>query len=155
MKRRFLMMLIFMLVGIPSAFASHYDLEDVDLFPEEVATRLTADNVKNTEDLFALLVTKAGREAFVKKYGVSQEEVDFVAHELELMQIKGIGPKAATLLLKSGIQDVTSLAQASPNELLENLLRTNRELNITGVQPDITVTQDWIEKAKKIANRIQ
>ena len=153
--KKLLLTLIFMLVAIPAAYASHYDLEDAEFIPATLRKSLIKDNVQNTEDLFALLMTKSGRAAFVKKYKAKEADVDFLAHELELMQIRGIGPKAATLLLKSGVENVKALSKAHAGDLLETLLRTNRELNITGVQPDLAVVTDWIENAKKVTNHIE
>ena len=153
--KKILMAMAFMLAWVPCALASHYDLEDADFIPSELRASLLKDNIENTEDLFALLLTKDSRAAFVKKYNVKAEDALYLAHELELMQIRGIGPKAAVLLLKSGVRDVKDLAKANAGELLESLLRTNRELNITGVQPDMVVVTDWIANAKKVTNHIQ
>ena len=153
--KKLLLTLVFMLAAVPCAYASHYDLEDADFIPSALRKSLIKDKVSNTEDLFALLMSKSGRASFAKKYKVKDADVDFLAHELELMQIRGIGPKAATLLLKSGVENVKALSKSNAGELLETLLRTNRELNITGVQPDLVVVTDWIENAKKVTNHIE
>lgn len=154
MKRTIVFTVLFLLFGMSSAYASHYDLPDIDLVSESVVKQLAADKIDNTEELFTILQHKADRAAFVKKYGMSVEEVDKLAHQLELMQIVGVGPKAATLLLLSGVENVKGLSQANPDELLETLQRVNREQNITGVQPDLTVVRDWIDKSKKIVNTL-
>lgn len=156
MKKTFFLVLFFLLLTIPSAaFASHYDLDDIDIIPAEITQKLAAANVSNTEELFAMLMKKSGRDEFSAKYGMPADEVEKLAKKLELMQIVGVGPKAATLLQLSGIHSLKALTEASPNELLDTLQRVNREQNITGVQPDLTVVRDWIEKSKKVVNHMQ
>lgn len=153
--KKLLLGVIFALLFVPVAQASHYDLLDIDLVPEAVTQKLVSEKIENTEDLLALLQKKSSRAEFVKKYGMSAEEVDKLARKLELMQIVGIGPKAATLLLLANINSVKELSKAVPNDLLEVLQRINREHAITGVQPDLTVVRDWVEKSKRITNHLE
>lgn len=155
MKLKIALCLVFLFGAAPMAYASHYDLLDIDIVSSDVADKLVAAKVENTEDLFSLLVTKAGREDFSKKYGMPVSEVEKLGRKLELMQIVGVGPKAAALLQLSGVTSLKALTEAKPEELLEVLQRVNREHSITGVQPDLTVVRDWIEKSKKIANHME
>ena len=155
MKKYIFTGLFLLFVGVPSAMASHYDLLDIDIVPEAVATKLAQDKIDTTEDLFALLLSKQGRADFAKKYGFSAADVDLLAQKLELMQIVGVGPKAAKLLQLAEIDGLKKLTEADPEILLEQLLKVNREHAITGVQPDLTVVRDWISKAKKIPNRME
>ena len=155
MKLGLLFVLIWMFCWVPAAFASHYDLPDIDLLPDSLVAQLAQDKIDNTEDLFARLVKKSERDAFAQKYNMQPAEVDALAHKLELMQIVGVGPKAAQLLMLAGVNNLNALSQAQPEALLDALLRVNREQNITGVQPDLTVVRDWISKSQKIANHIE
>ncbi len=155
MKMKLLMTVAFVLMFVPTAFASHYDILDIDIVPAEVSQKLVADKVSNTEELFAMLIKKADRTAFAQKYGMPEADVEKLAKTLELMQIVGVGPKAATLLQLAGITSLKALTEASPSELLDVLLRVNREHNITGVQPDLTVVRDWIDKSKKVVNHME
>ena len=137
-----------------NAFASHYDIADIELLPSAIQTKLIADGMETTEDLLGRLMTASDRKAFAQKYGVSDKDTNALAHKLELMQIIGVGPKAAELLTLAGVKSVKGLASADPNELLEALLAANRAHAITGVQPDMTVVKDWIEKAKKVKKHL-
>ena len=56
--KRILLGLLFALLFVPAAHASHYDLLDIELVPEAVTQKLVADKIENTEDLFALLNNK-------------------------------------------------------------------------------------------------
>lgn len=153
--KKILLGLLFALLFVPAAHASHYDLLDIELVPEAVTQKLVADKIENTEDLFALLMKKKDRAAFSKKYGMAAADVDVLARKLELMQIIGVGPKAATLLQLADVKNAKALSEAVPAELLENLQRVNREHAITGVQPDLAVVRDWIEKSKRITNHLE
>ena len=154
MKRIFIPALFAMFLAAPAAYASHYDLADIDIVPAETVDTLAKNKVETTEQLLALLLKKSDRAAFAKQYNLDAANVELIAHKLELMQVVGIGPKAASLLILSDIGNLKALAQATPETLLDVLVRVNRENNITGVQPDLTVVRDWIQKAQKIANHI-
>ncbi len=137
-----------------NAFASHYDIADVKLLPDAVQAKLIADGLETTEDLLARMLTASDRKAFAQKYGVSAKDTDALAHKLELMQIVGVGPKAAELLILAGVKSASGLAAADASALLDALLVANRQHAITGVQPDMTVVKDWIEKAKKVKKHL-
>ncbi|MBR4984806.1 MAG: DUF4332 domain-containing protein [Proteobacteria bacterium] len=155
MKLKIALCLLFLFGAAPVAQASHYDLLDIDIISSDLTDKLVAAKIENTEDLFSMLVTKAGREDFSKKYNMPVAEVEKLGRKLELMQIVGVGPKAAALLQLSGITSLKMLTESKPEELLEVLLRVNREFAITGVQPDLTVVRDWIEKSKKVVNHME
>ncbi|MBQ9396002.1 MAG: DUF4332 domain-containing protein [Proteobacteria bacterium] len=153
--KKLLFTALFLFIGVPTAYASHYDLYDIDLVPESVVDQLAAAKISNTEQLLANLMKKSDRDAFAKKYAMSEVDVDKLARKLELMQVVGIGPKAAELLFLAGIKGLQQLSEANDNDLLESLQMVNRVHNITGVQPDLTVVRDWIAKSKRIANHLQ
>lgn len=155
MKRSILLGLGLLLGSAPNAMASHYDLPDIDLVPAAVVQSLSQNQIETTEDLLAVLLKRADRAEFAKKYQMSASDVDTLAHKLEFMQIVGVGPKAAQLLWLAEVKNVTALSAAKPDVLLDALLRINREKSITGVQPDLTVVRDWIEKSKKVTNHLE
>ena len=155
MKRIILTAVFFLFLGIPSALASHYDLLDIDLVPEAITIQLVNNKIQNTEQLFAVLMKKSDRAEFAKKYNMPEVDVEVLARKLELMQIVGVGPKAAELLRLAGIKSLKALSEANETELLDTLQRVNREKNITGVQPDQVVVHDWIEKSKKVIHHLQ
>lgn len=154
MKRLFLTAALFLLLGVPSAYASHYDLLDIDLVPEAITMQLVNNKINNTEQLFAILMKKTDRAEFAKKYSMPAEDVEKLAKKLELMQIVGVGPKAAELLQLAGINSLKALSEADETALLDALQRVNREKNITGVQPDMVVVHDWVEKSKKVIHHL-
>jgi len=136
-----------LLFGVTDAAASHYDLVDVELIAPEAQAKLIESGILDTKALLDVVVTSEGREAIAKVSGLQRDEVDDLAQVLEFMQIVGIGPKAARLLIAAGTPSVAALAKSTPNELLERLTTANLALQITGVDPDMAVVVDWIDKA--------
>ena len=131
------------------AQASHYDLVDVDLVPAEVRTTLAEVGVIDTKQLLERMVSVEGRADFALLSGSDEESVMLLARTLELMQVVGIGPKAARLLMAAGVVSVSDLAGRSAGELLPLLVSANAAKQITGVDPDEAVVVDWIERAGK------
>ncbi len=154
MKKLMTAMAFATLLFSSTAYASHYDIADVEFIEATVQQKLLADGLETTADLLDKLLTASDRKAFSKKYAMDAKAVDALAHKLELMQITGVGPKAADLLILAGVKNVKGLAAADANALLDSLLAANRQHAITGVQPDMTVVKDWIAKAKKVAKHL-
>lgn len=67
-----------------------------------------------------------------------------------LEQINGIGPNYARLLEASGIDDVTTLSQRKPENLVNLMDRVNREQHlIRAIPPEKTVAQ-WVQRAREM-----
>ena len=149
-----LTLLLCMTFSYALEYASHYDIADIDIVPASVQSKVLADGIDTTEILLSRLMTPSDRKSFATRFSMDLDAVNKLAHKLELMQIIGVGPKAADLLLLAGVKNIKGLAAADPNTLLEALLAANREHAITGVQPDMTVVKDWIARAQKITNHL-
>jgi hypothetical protein len=67
-----------------------------------------------------------------------------------LEQINGIGPNYARLLEASGIEDVATLSQRKPENLVNLMDRVNREQHlIRAIPPEKTVAQ-WVQRAREM-----
>lgn len=137
------------------AHASHYDLADIDIVDKAVVEKLAAIGVDDTKALLERLVTEEGRKDTAAATGMDEAQIADLARHLELMQITGVGPKAARLLVASGVESVQALAKAESATLLEKLIATNAEHQFTGVDPDTEVVEDWIAKAGGVAFKLQ
>lgn len=69
----------------------------------------------------------------------------------ELIDVYGIGPQFAELLVRCGIRSIPQLAQAEPNELLARILLTSAErmVRIQGAPIGYRHVENWIEAARK------
>lgn len=71
-----------------------------------------------------------------------------------LEQINGIGPNYARLLEASGIEDVATLSQRKPENLVNLMDRVNREQHlIRAIPPEKTVAQ-WVQRARELAGNV-
>lgn len=146
---RSIAVIAFLVLLVPQfASASEYDLEDVDLVSPEMVQSLNTEGVRTTLDLLKQLLTSEQRSAFAARAQLDETSVKELAIRLELMQLAGIGAKAAALLNAAGVTSCVDLASRDAATLLELLLATNAEKAITGKDPDQLVVADWIEKAK-------
>ncbi len=141
--------------ALGTAMASHYDLQDVELLPEALRDSLIAEGVENTEQLLMILLERQGRIEFVAKSGLDAAAVEKLAQTLELMQINGVGPKAATLLVLSGVNSVAELAQADVDSLLSAVIAINMEHAITGADPDRENIEDWVTRAAQVKYQLR
>lgn len=137
------------------ARAGHYYLEDTEIVPEQAKAELMGLGIQTTEQLLKRVLSTSDRGDLAKRTSLSEEEITVLAHTIELMQIDGIGPRAANLLRASGIKSVADLATRDSSKLLEVVLTTNTAQQITGINPDKMVLDDWIEKAKKAPHHVK
>lgn len=149
--------LVFVLVlALPSVvWAGHYDMEDADLVEASTLQQLAEIGIANTEELLDVVKTSKGREMIVQKTDLDKQQVQDLARTVELLQVRGVGPKAARLLKESGVVSVSDLAGREGQDLLERLILTNQEQQITGIDPDLVVVTDWITRARDVPVRIE
>lgn len=144
------------LVGFSAtASASHYDLIDIKIVSEDVRTKLAAEGIEDTQTLLARVLTEKSRQEIEKITGMKEGEVRELARMLELMQVTGIGPKAARLLILSGVTSIGDLAQRVPADLLPDVLDANAKHAVTGIDPDEAILADWIAKAGKVPMAVE
>lgn len=142
-------------LAVGQAQASHYDLADIDLVEADGVEKLAALGIDDTRQLLERLLTAEGRQDTALALGVDVARVTVLAQHLELMQITGIGPRAARLLHTAGIKSAADLAKADPAKLLEQLVAVNAEHQFTGVDPDNEVVSDWVAKASSVTHALQ
>lgn len=135
--------------------AGHYYFEDVTLVEQPVVGQLGELGIATTEELLDVVKTAQGRDLIERETALSGDDVRQLARTVELLQVDGVGPKAARLLMESGVTSVEDLASREGADLLERLIATNAEKQITGVDPDITVVDHWISKAQSATVHIE
>jgi len=125
------------------AFASHYDLVDIEIVPTDVRDKLLAAGIEDTQTLLAKVLTEESRAEIVKVTGMDKAAVQELAHTLELMQVSGIGPQAARLLRLSGVESIGHLAQRDAPQPLPVVLAANAKHAATGLHPDASLQAAW------------
>jgi hypothetical protein len=133
------------------ASASHYRLEDVTFLSPEVQEGATRFGFIDTGELLRNLLTVEQRLALAGSMGVPEAELRQVAKVCELIQIDGVGPKAARLLQAAGVTSVADLAKRDPAALRDLLVAANAREAITQVDPSPEHVQAWVAGAARAA----
>ena len=139
--------LLVTLVGASSALASHYLLEDVPFISVEERTKLESLKILATEDLLKEVATPAARRALVKKSGLSKARVLELSNQVDLLQVRGIGPKMVMLFQAAGYANCKALNQAKLEPLYKAIAKTNDTKHISEVIPSRDLLASWIRRS--------
>ena len=141
---------------VAPAMAGHYRLVDVpDVVPAEHHKALAGAGVTNTEQLYERVARKKSRRVLSKASGVPYETLTSWAVFLDLMQVRGIGPKMVRLLNAAGIRNLRALKRSKPGPLLEAMRKANRGFRYSRVLPDTNILGQWIRRARSLPARLQ
>lgn len=129
--------------------ASHYDVGAVPDFEPALLAGFEQFALVDTDMVLRAFLTPTNRANFALAAGVPEARVLEVARFCELLQISGIGPRAATLLMAGGVTSVADLAARDAASLLAELENVNSVEAITSVNPSIEHVQEWIGGAQQ------
>jgi predicted flap endonuclease-1-like 5' DNA nuclease len=151
MVRSFARLVLAALLALPAsqALAAHYYLQDVEMF-DSYAEAFATQSFATTRDVLVAVVTPEQRATLSETTGVPVQELATIARFLELLQIDGVGPRAARLLQAGGVTSAADLAARSPAELLALLETTNAGFIYTSAHPSMHHVQGWIYEASRV-----
>ena len=132
------------------AEASNYYLEDIGRFEDAQVKLFKDNNIETTEQFLAAVLTLRQRKALAGKVNMTEAVLLEFAKDCELMQITGVGPRAARLLRASGIVSASDLAGRKPDELLHLIKLANSEQKLTQKDPTVSIVEYWIAQAAKV-----
>ncbi len=141
-------------VAVP-AEASHYFLRDLDFLSPVASEAFERFGYDDTEELLHNLVTPESRRAIHDSTGIPHDELVELARICELLQVDGIGPRAARLLLASGVSNVEDLASRHADELLAAVQAENAVGQWTRVDPHLEVVDAWVRGANRVTYIVQ
>ncbi len=144
--------LVLVLAG-PAA-ASHYFLEDAGLFSETEMEALREIGLRDTDLVLRGSMRPDQRAQLAFLTGIQEARVLELARICEFLQIDGIGPRVADLLLATGVRDVADLAQRDAEVLLAEIQVVNAEAQAVSVLPDLEHVSLWIEGARAARFRL-
>jgi hypothetical protein len=142
-------LLALMVLPAAQASAAHYYLPDVEMF-DSYAEAFAGQSFATTRDVLVAVVTPELRASLSETTGVPVEELATIARFLELLQIDGVGPRAARLLQAAGVSSAADLAARSPADLLALLETTNAGFVYTSAHPSMHHVQGWIYEASRV-----
>lgn len=139
------------LVLAAPAQASHYFLQDIsERFTPVMIEEFARFNLQTTEDLLRNIASTEDRNDFSDVTGVPLAELTELARLCDFLQIEGVGPKAAELLIATGVTTVRDLASRDAATLTAEIEVVNQTARITGVNPEIHHVTGWIQGAAAV-----
>jgi len=142
----FLAILIFSL----PVFAGHYPIDSIQFpFPLPVK-QLQKNKVHTTLDLWKSTRTKKQQRSLAGRLHLSLTRVQRFHDFCDLLRVRGIGPKVATVMQAAGIKNAAALAKADPKALNERVKQTNKHLHVLGKLPGIEIVRWWVHYASSL-----
>lgn len=138
-----------------TAAASHYYLTDLTVFDETVVQEFQRFGYETTEDVLRGLLTPDQRDAVAYATGIAVAQLAEIARLCEFLQVRGIGPRAADLLMAAGVFNVADLAARDPSVLVAELETVNNVERITGTNPTFDHVRDWVSGAATATYRVE
>ena len=137
------------------ALGSHYRLNALDRFTGAQLDALTALDIETTEGFLVRALDSAARGELSARTGISELEILTFARLCELLQIEGVGPRAASLLRAAGVASVSDLATRDPEELTARVAEVNAVETLTGVNPTVENISAWIAAAAQVPHQLE
>lgn len=132
-----------------------YKIEDVLGIGPVYGTKLREAGITTTQKLQEATTTRYKRQKLAEKTGISYKLVLAWAQKVELMTIKGIGPRQSNLLAAIGITSSKELGRRVPQNLHDRLAIANTFTpKFVDRTPSLNTITKWIEAAKALPSGI-
>ncbi|HEX9260903.1 MAG TPA: DUF4332 domain-containing protein, partial [Candidatus Bathyarchaeia archaeon] len=76
-------------------------------------------------------------------------------YRADLLRVKGVGRKYATLLESAGVNTVSDLSKRTPRYLSQTLKVVNRERNLVRRAPPSKTIEIWVNNARELEPLIE
>ena len=127
-----------------------YKIEEIEGIGPAYAEKLSAADVKTTDDLLKLCCDAKGRKATSEKTGVSEGQLLKWANMADLMRISGVGSEYSELLEAAGVDTVKELRNRNAENLAAKMTEVNEVKKLTRAVPAEKVVAGWVEQAKTL-----
>lgn len=130
---------------------THYKLIDIIGIGDVYQKKLNDIGIKYADQLLSEAAKRDDREKLAIKTGISHKLILTWVNHIDIMRIRGIGPKQSAWLEAVGVDSIPELAQRVPQNLHERLeIANNIDPNkkFVGRMVGIETVQKWIETAK-------
>jgi predicted flap endonuclease-1-like 5' DNA nuclease len=127
-----------------------YKIEEIEGIGPAYAEKLSAADVKTTDDLLRLCCDAKGRKSTAEKTGVSAGQLLKWANMADLMRISGVGSEYSELLEAAGVDTVKELRNRNAENLAVKMAEVNETKNLTRTVPSEKVVKGWVEQAKTL-----
>lgn len=120
-----------------------------------VVSKLEATGIKNTSQLFDLVLTSAHRHELSAQAGIDIKTIDWLTRLTDLSRIRWVNHTFAYVLLEAGYDSVRKVAEADYAKLYEDIKRLNEERNLYKGHIGLHDMKLCVEAAAEIPDDIQ
>lgn len=133
------------------ANARKYNLLEIRGIGEVYVKKLNEVGLKNTEQFLKAAAKRKDREQLAAKTGISEKLLLRWANHIDLMRVKGIGPKQSNWLEAVGVDSIPELAKRRADNLHQRLEIANNidpKRKFVNRMVSVAEVQKWIDSAK-------
>ncbi len=121
----------------------------------DLAAKLTAQGIKDSDDLLEKCKTAAARRQIASALGMDAKDVLELANRADLIRIKGVAGAFSDLLEEAGVDTVAELAKRAPENLQKRLAEVNEAKKITHRTPTLEMVTEWVTEAKTLPKGLE
>lgn len=132
----------------------NYKIEDIEGIGPSYAQKLSACDIKDTDNLLDLCCSAKGRKDVASKSGVSESLLLNWSNKADLMRINGVGPQFSELLEASGVDTIKELRTRRADNLATKMAEVNQTKKLSRSVPTTEMVQGWIDEASKMEPKI-
>jgi len=128
-----------------------YNLIEIRGIGEVYVKKLNELGLKNTEQFLKAAAKRKDREKLAEKSGISEKLILRWANHIDLMRVKGIGPKQSNWLEAVGVDSILELAKRRADNLHQRLEIANNidpKRKFVNRMVSVAEVQKWIDSAK-------
>jgi hypothetical protein len=142
--------LTIMLRELNSTLPKPNKIAEFSIVSKETAEKLEHIGVKNTFQLFDLVLNKTDRKKLSDTTGINENDILELAKLTDLSRIKWVGVTFAVILYEMGIDTVEKVSKTDPVDLHQKLIQINSEKKIFKGQIGLNDIKILVEAAKEV-----
>jgi predicted flap endonuclease-1-like 5' DNA nuclease len=123
------------------------DIEMIDGIGPICGGLLRNSGVNTVIDLLKVCATERGRKHLANEIGVPQSMLLKWVYRGDLLRVRGVGRKYATLLESAGVNTVSDLSTRNPRHLFQTLRTVNKEKRLVRRTPPSKTIEIWVNIA--------
>ena len=131
-----------------------YNIEEIEGIGLAYAEKLSAADIKSTDDLLEKCGSAKGRDAVAETTGLSTRQLLKWANMADLMRISGVGEEYSELLEAAGVDTVKELKHRNADNLAAKMQEVNEAKKLTRQVPSAGQVAKWIEQAGSLDPKI-
>jgi predicted flap endonuclease-1-like 5' DNA nuclease len=116
--------------------------------------KLAAAGVDKASTLLKTASTPQGRAALASETGLDVAEIYTSVKKVDLMRVKGVGQKYASLLVASGVDSVPELGTRNAANLTAKMTEVNGAGTYVDNLPSEAEVSDWVAQAKTMEKMV-